>query len=366
MGSKNKFRKLRKFFSEKLFNFIYGKVNLSLKKCKDYSYQDIKLGNSSKYKIHFMRNSRIYFNKITDVAYINNNKIICQPSIQQKHFTNKRCSENSVLKKGTPSFIHKVNGSLCSFIYSESAKDNYWHWIFDVLPKIAIFEKKINLNKIDYLLFPEIKNRFQIETLDAFKIPQNKRISGFKYNHIYSKKIISCDHPFNKKNIKNDHQKLPKWIGDWYKTIIKLNKIKRKKKMDKIYIDRSDSKNIFRTIINEEELKKFLASKSFKIVQLSKMSFLSQVKLFYNASCVVGLHGAGFANLVFCRPKTKVIEIATTMKSKNIIYYLAKANNLNYKCIFFKSVNKRNESLKSIRYQDKHVKININKFRQVL
>ncbi len=136
--------------------------------------------------------------------------------------------------------------------------------------------------------------------------------------------------------------------------------------MDKIYIDRSDSKNIFRTIINEEELKKFLASKSFKIVQLSKMSFLSQVKLFYNASCVVGLHGAGFANLVFCRPKTKVIEIATTMKSKNIIYYLAKANNLNYKCIFFKSVNKRNESLKSIRYQDKHIKININKFRQVL
>jgi len=39
------------------------------------------------------------------------------------------------------------------------------------------------------------------------------------------------------------------------------------------------------------------------------MSFEEQLRLFRNAEVVVGPHGAGFTNLIFSKPGTRVIEI---------------------------------------------------------
>ena len=54
---------------------------------------------------------------------------------------------------------------------------------------------------------------------------------------------------------------------------------------------------------------KIFKEKGFSILTLSDLSFIDQTKLFYNASEIVGLHGAGFANLVFCKPGTKILEL---------------------------------------------------------
>ena len=35
----------------------------------------------------------------------------------------------------------------------------------------------------------------------------------------------------------------------------------------------------------------------------------TQVKTFFNAQKIIGLHGAGFANLIFCKPNTEILEI---------------------------------------------------------
>ena len=45
---------------------------------------------------------------------------------------------------------------------------------------------------------------------------------------------------------------------------------------------------------------------------MSNLSFLEQVSLFRNASKIVGLHGGGFANIIFCNPKTLVLEIKSS------------------------------------------------------
>jgi len=42
---------------------------------------------------------------------------------------------------------------------------------------------------------------------------------------------------------------------------------------------------------------------------LGTMSVLEQIELFSNADVVIGTHGAGLANILFCKPNTKVIEI---------------------------------------------------------
>ena len=50
----------------------------------------------------------------------------------------------------------------------------------------------------------------------------------------------------------------------------------------------------------DEEVKEALLKNNFIPAKLHELSFREQVNLFYNTKCVVGLHGAGFANLVFC------------------------------------------------------------------
>ena len=45
--------------------------------------------------------------------------------------------------------------------------------------------------------------------------------------------------------------------------------------------------------------------------------FIDQVKIFNSAKLIVAMHGAGLTNLLFCKNKTKVIEI-----TKNFVDYL--------------------------------------------
>ena len=92
----------------------------------------------------------------------------------------------------------------------------------------------------------------------------------------------------------------------------KFLKINQEKKFpQKFYIDRSDSKSNHRNlrkVLNENEVKNFLIKKGFSIIALSELSFSDQINLFHNAKQIVGLHGAGFANLIFSKPGTFVLE----------------------------------------------------------
>ena len=65
------------------------------------------------------------------------------------------------------------------------------------------------------------------------------------------------------------------------------------------------------------------------IVKLHELSFVEQIKMFQNAECIVGLHGGGFANIVFCQDNTKIIELKS-LSSGAAIKNLAQKNNLNY------------------------------------
>ena len=72
------------------------------------------------------------------------------------------------------------------------------------------------------------------------------------------------------------------------------------------------------------------------MAKLQEIKFSEQVDLFFNAECIVGLHGGGFANLVFCKPDTKIIELRSTHAGKPI-ENLARKNNLNYYSIVSKA-----------------------------
>ena len=303
-----------------------GNLNLLLEKVKSVNVS---------YRVFSISKSRIYNDTTNNLAVIIDDKLVDGPSFQFRDSRNTTSDKNIVLNVGTPRVKRNIKGTVFSLLTGGAGNENYWHWLFDVLPRLEILNKVKNIKEIDYFLFPDLKQKFQNETLNILNIPSEKRLSGKQYRHLEADEIVTVDHPyiFGKNNPSIEIQNIPDWIIKWLK-ISFLNEAEKKIKNypKKFYIDRSDATSNLshtRKITNENNVKDILKKNGFSIIKLTSLTFNEQITLFNNSTYVVGLHGAGFANLVFCNPKTKVLEIKPSTAGymyKN----LAKKNNLNY------------------------------------
>jgi len=338
--NKKSFQNFFKLFSYGIFKIIHGKIEgiIDPSKSNEIEVKFIKKNNAS-YNVYKITDGRLYTDRVNDTAIIKNNKVVKDASFQFRDekikVVNVSEEENIVFKKGTPRIKRKINGKVLSLLTGGGGNDNYWHWLFDVLPRIDICENIIELDKIDFFLLPDNKRKFQIETLEILGISQKKQISSVNFRHIISKELYVTNHPVLLTNdATNDIQNMPLWISEWLKKkFIKKNVNEKVNFSKKIYIDRGDSiSNVkdLRSITNEEEVKQFLLQNGFKIIKLGDLHFKDQVLTFNNADIIVGLHGAGFANLAFCKSNTKIIELKSQTAGK-AIENLAIKNKLFYK-----------------------------------
>ncbi len=75
----------------------------------------------------------------------------------------------------------------------------------------------------------------------------------------------------------------------------------------RIYICRAAAQ--YRRVVNAKEIQEGLEKRGFDSVQMEKLNAEQQIGLMANSSMVVGLHGAGMANIAFCPRHTGVIEV---------------------------------------------------------
>ena len=366
-------KKIQKYFKSIgyiLFKILYGKVEdvIDPNKQNDISTELVKIDNKFLYKFYKVENGRLYTDRINNTAIIKNNKIVEGPSFQYRtlnsEIINAVARENIVLVNGTPRLQKKIKGTVLSLLTGGAGNDNYWHWIFDVLPRLAICEKKINLSSIDYFLLPDNKKKFQTESLKELGIPKEKQISSIDYRHIIADNLYITTHPVVlSENATQDIQNIPEWISPWLKEKFLKNKPKKEKKIPKkIYLDRSDSKsNVknLRSVTNENEVKKYLSDKGFEMIKLTELYFKDQALTFNNADVIVGLHGAGFANVAFCKPNTKIIEISANPLD-NVIKSLSLKNNLDHKTLS----NENNITIQQNQFG--HIKVSIDQLNRII
>tara|TARA_B100000965_G_C19562060_1_gene745008 strand:- start:101 stop:1234 length:1134 start_codon:yes stop_codon:yes gene_type:complete len=323
-----------KEISRGIFKLFYGEIDTIETNSDRLEIINSTFDKDIKYRIYIVKNSRIYTDTINDTAIIHDNKIIEGPSFQIRDAKFASINENIVLSKGTSRIKKKIDGIIFSLLTGGAGNFNYWHWLFDVLPRIKILENSYNLDKIDYFLLPNLEKRFQKETLDILKIPNKKRLSSIKLRHISADQIISTDHPYvRNNNASYEIQNLPDWILNWLRnSFLKEKMFNDNSYPKKIFIDRSDATSNhseLRKILNEKEIIKELKLDGYKVVRLADIPFIEQVKTFFNAEKIIGLHGAGFANLIFCKPNTKILEIKPSTDGK-VIENLANKLNLYY------------------------------------
>ena len=308
---KKKLKLYYKSLVELFFSFLYGKIFLP--KTTKNLIKKIEINNSffksfknKKYQIYIVKNARIYTDNNENLAIIKDNQILPHISFQQVYGILRNPKYNCTLVKGTPSFIKKINGKVFNLCQGASG-NNYFHFMFDIIPKIYLLNSKINLDKIDYFYIANPK-KWQIRILKNLGITEDKLLSSKKYNHIIADEIYSVDHPwYTKGHIHNSVREIPNWIVLKNREIfLKKNKKNIKKR---IFLDRSNSSYNHCQISNPNFVNEFIFKNKFKSSKPELSTFKNQINLFNNSSIIIGAHGAAFTNIIFCKPGTKIIEI---------------------------------------------------------
>jgi len=332
-------RKIYKKILIIFFNFFNKRLTIQNNKKRNPNLK-IKIFkvDKKKYKIYEIINGKIFTNSVDDTAYIIKNSLLQDPSYQYRHSKNKNIKEYYVYRNGTPKIIKKFNGNILSIVSGGAGKHNYGHWLVDVLSRILIFKKVYSLNIIDFVYVPNYKLKFQKETLALLGIKKSKIIDSEEYKYIKGHKIYATDHP-----ISHDFNKISPFIAREIKDNLfkKININHNNEKIyKKIFIERDYSKfNLEgdlkkyrdeRILINSDEIAFFLKKKGFQIIQLKNMTFATQSNLFNRAEIVIGMFGAEMTNLLFCKPKTKIIEIKNRSHSLPDFVNISKACKLKH------------------------------------
>ena len=286
---RKKLQLVYKFLISLLFKIIYGNITFSNKNDNDVKFTEINKDNH-KYKLAEVINGRIFTDYIEHVAIINKNQILNHVSYQQIKGEFKEPSLNVVIKKGTPKFKKRIKGKVFSLIQGASGNNNYFHWMFDVLPRLILIEKIYNLNEIDYFYSPQIKP-WQLSTLSVFNIFEERLINSNHHRHIHADKILAVSHPwYNKGRILDEAKRLPSWIVN--EIGLKFEKHGKKFECnDKIFIDRRESHYNHCQIINDKEIKTHLKKKGFTVYRVGELNFFEQIYLFQNAKIIIGAMG---------------------------------------------------------------------------
>lgn len=188
-----------------------------------------------------------------------------------------------------------------------SGQHNYYHWLFNALPKIHLLDKSgIKYNKI----YVEVKNNVQEETLKILGYESEKIINSSTIDFLSASQLIVPSLPDYKK-VGN----ITAWSCNFLRQKFLNYNIQESKfsnrKYRRIYISRVDAR--YRKVVNELEFIRFLESYGFSVIQTENLSFLDQVNLFRDAEVVIAPHGAGLSNLVFCQKGVKVVEIFSSV-----------------------------------------------------
>lgn len=97
---------------------------------------------------------------------------------------------------------------------------------------------------------------------------------------------------------------------------------------ERIYVSRARARG--RRVLNEDALWARLEQRGFQRVFLEELDWPSQIRLFRQARVIVAPHGAGLANLAFCRPGAKVLELFNRAYVHWCFWQLAALRQLDY------------------------------------
>lgn len=268
-----------------------------------------------------LRKGRLYCTNGSHIATINEDGYVVEElSFQWGDERIDEARKNKVLEIHGFVTPKKYRGKVFSLMSGGGAKYLLYHWMLETVPKMHLFLQSGEIDKDSYFVIPNQRMQYQKEFLKHFGIDASRIIDEEEIHHVEADWLYVSSH------IKYyDHH--PKWSCDFLCNTVVPVPIKNPNRL--IYISRGDaSRN--RRVENEPQLEAALSELGFESVQLSPLTIYEKAHVFNSASIIVAVHGGGLANLVYCQPGTKVLEIFPDQYVRHAYYDIADKRGLQY------------------------------------
>ena len=205
--------------------------------------------------------------------------------------------------------------SLVSMRMKSTARITYAHWLLDALPRLSLVSEFPENCKI---LVPFAPSSFKQQSLQLLGLEQRCRptserhliIDEFYFSSPTSQ--IVCWNPYAINFLRDKFLPFSESKPDLPKRFYNVRK------------------GFLRGAANEDEVIDLFKNLGWTIVDTAQFSFRDQISLFSNAEAICGIHGAGFANIVWCRPGCKVIELCSENYLSGCYELIALYNRLDY------------------------------------
>jgi hypothetical protein len=212
-----------------------------------------------------------------------------------------------------------LNGRIAIAVTPE-ASGNYYHWLLDLVPRVLLLKHAAqNFSNYDTLLVNGSRANYEREILGALGVPPEKT------RYVDSRErfqIASAVFPSLDINV----------IAPW-----KVHRLRdlpfsgKPNQHRRLYLSRARA--AVRRIANENEISEMLRHRNFEIIEAENLSWREQADLFACASVIVAPHGAALANIVFCQPGTRIVEISTRPGYRDWFWQLAAVAGLSYEVL---------------------------------
>ena len=303
---------------------VLGPRSLLTLPSTDVQFSEYKRGGQS-YTIANVNYGQIFTDTTCNISVISHQRLI--PLVSWQYHYGEVLDDHlnfyldGTLKTGAP--LAFIKGTVLSLLTGGSGNYNYYHWLFDVLPRLFLVQKVLDLRDphIKYFV-PSLRYPFQRQTLAALGISMEQCIESVTTNHLKAKTLLAVSHPNPEPH---DNQC---WIVEELRARF-LGHQAEIPNSSFIYITRSDAVHR-RLLVNEQELLESLKPLGFHVYCLSALSFAEQIHLFSQAKIIVGVHGAGMANLAFATAGACVFELFSELYQPDMYEKLSICLNVEY------------------------------------
>ena len=179
----------------------------------------------------------------------------------------------------------------------EESANNPWHVWIDMVSKFRLIEKRWSAMFSKYIFVLPNPSRYLDKIVKEF-------FADLKYMVMPKNETWQFKHLIVPSMSNHQDGIITPHLAPWTRALKNILKVDSDRKR-KIFVTRNDAKT--RKLLNAEKL--MMALKGWETVTLEDLPIKEQVKCFAEASYVISTHGAGLANLLWCEPGTKVIEI---------------------------------------------------------
>jgi hypothetical protein len=217
-------------------------------------------------------------------------------------------------------------GSLA--VLTSFAGKNYYHWFASGLARLRLYEEAGVARDASW--YVAVNAAFQRESLRLLGIAPERIVPATPRRHLRPERLLVSSW--------RDQQLAPEDCDFLHRRLTRH-----------LAADRPADRRLFimrtrpgrRSIVNQSDLMRALAPLGFEPVRLERLPLAEQIGLFHRAECVVGSHGAGLTNLLFCRPGAVAVEIATPCRVLPCFAEIAHHRHLYHHLELARPVNRR-------------------------